>query len=229
MGSIPAWTDYLVRFISEVILNRKVNVRLGPIVTVLEDYMKCNYPEAKREPLEGKYEYPESYSSFKVIIHNDNLDKACRNTLPGNLASEGPHKCGMRSMSAMDPITDTTCLSIYVHARKRTLPGGAPSDYHLFEPMKSGIRVQKNSPDKGAINAAVIKWLASVGSDFYKLSMQALVHRWQKSITNGILQAKLSSDSSIPLLLPCSKRESMLGMGAYVICTRQSRPLVSAH
>ncbi|KAJ4425974.1 hypothetical protein ANN_27600 [Periplaneta americana] len=34
---------------------------------------------------------------------------------------------------------------------------------------------------------------------------------------------------AIPLLPPCSRLESMLGMGAYIICARQSCLLVSAH
>ncbi|PNF28558.1 hypothetical protein B7P43_G12914 [Cryptotermes secundus] len=63
-------------------------------------------------------------------------------------------------------------------------PGLAPLDFHLFGPMKDGLRGQ-HFPDNDAVIAAVRKWLASAGADFYKRSMQALVHRWQKCITNG--------------------------------------------
>ncbi|PSN32383.1 hypothetical protein C0J52_24589 [Blattella germanica] len=41
---------------------------------MLEDYVRCNFPEAKCESLKPKY--PESYSSFKVMIDNENFDKA---------------------------------------------------------------------------------------------------------------------------------------------------------
>jgi hypothetical protein len=36
-----------------------------------------------------------------------------------------------------------------------------------------------------AVIAAVRKWLASSGADFYERGIQALVHRWQKCIMNG--------------------------------------------
>jgi hypothetical protein len=35
-----------------------------------------------------------------------------------------------------------------------------------------------------AVIAAVRKWVTSIGADFYKLSMQALVHRCQKCIAS---------------------------------------------
>jgi hypothetical protein len=40
-------------------------------------------------------------------------------------------------------------------------------------------------PDNDVVLAAVRKWLASAGADFYERGIQALVHRWQKCITNG--------------------------------------------
>jgi hypothetical protein len=50
--------------------------------------------------------------------------------------------------------------------------------------MKDGLRGQ-HFADNDAVIAAVRKWLASAGADFYKHSIQALVHRWQKCIMNG--------------------------------------------
>ena len=35
------------------------------------------------------------------------------------------------------------------------------------------------------IAAAVKQWVASIGADFYKCDMQALVHHWQKCTANG--------------------------------------------
>ena len=63
-------------------------------------------------------------------------------------------------------------------------PDLAPSDFHLFGPLKDGLRGE-HFQDSEAVVKAVRKWLASAGSDFYKRGMQALVHRWQKCITNG--------------------------------------------
>lgn len=50
--------------------------RLDPSTTVnmLEDYVKVNFPEVKCEPLKAKY--PEHYSSFKITINEENLEKA---------------------------------------------------------------------------------------------------------------------------------------------------------
>ncbi|KAJ4451535.1 hypothetical protein ANN_03000 [Periplaneta americana] len=56
-------------------------------------------------------------------------------------------------------------------------PDLTPSYSHLFEPMKDGLRGQQHFPDKDAVNAAVTKWLASAGSDFYELGIQVLVQR----------------------------------------------------
>jgi hypothetical protein len=50
--------------------------------------------------------------------------------------------------------------------------------------MKNGQRGQ-HFPDNNAVIAAVRKWVASIGADFYERSMQALVHRWRKCIANG--------------------------------------------
>jgi histone-lysine N-methyltransferase SETMAR len=57
-------------------------------------------------------------------------------------------------------------------------PDLASSDFHLFGPGQ-------HFPDNDAVIAAVRKWLASAGSNFYERSIQALVHRWQKCLTNG--------------------------------------------
>jgi hypothetical protein len=49
----------------------------------------------------------------------------------------------------------------------------------VFGPMKVGLRGQ-HFPDNDAVIAAVRKWLASAGANFYECGIQALVHRWQK-------------------------------------------------
>jgi len=63
-------------------------------------------------------------------------------------------------------------------------PDLAPSDFHLFRPMKDGLRGQ-HFPSNDAVIRAVKQWTTSAGADFYECGMQALVHRWRKCIANG--------------------------------------------
>jgi hypothetical protein len=63
-------------------------------------------------------------------------------------------------------------------------PDLAPSDFHLFGPMKDRLRM-KHFPDNSAIIAAARKWVASAGTEFYKHSSQALVYRCQTCIASG--------------------------------------------
>ena len=60
----------------------------------------------------------------------------------------------------------------------------APSDFHLFRPMKDGLCGQ-HFPSNNVIIAAVKQWTTSAGADFYERGVQALVHRWRKCIANG--------------------------------------------
>jgi hypothetical protein len=52
-------------------------------------------------------------------------------------------------------------------------PELVPSDFHLFGPMKNGLRGQ-HFPDNNAVIAAVRKWVASAGADSYERSMRLL-------------------------------------------------------
>ena len=63
-------------------------------------------------------------------------------------------------------------------------PDLVPSDFHVFGPMKDGLRGQ-HFPSSNAIVRAVKQWATSAGADFYKCGMQVLVHRWRKCIANG--------------------------------------------
>jgi len=62
-------------------------------------------------------------------------------------------------------------------------PDLALSDFHLFRPMKDGLRGQYFS-SYDAVVRAVKQWATSDGADFYKRGMQALVRRWRKCIAN---------------------------------------------
>jgi len=63
-------------------------------------------------------------------------------------------------------------------------PDLAPSDFHLFGPMKDGLRGQ-HFPSNDAVVRAVEQWATSAGADYYECDMQAIVHRWRKCIANG--------------------------------------------
>ena len=63
-------------------------------------------------------------------------------------------------------------------------PDLAPSDFHLFGPMKDGL-CGKHCSSYDAIIQAVKQWATFAGADFYERGTQALVHCWQKCITNG--------------------------------------------
>ena len=60
-------------------------------------------------------------------------------------------------------------------------PDLAPSDFHLFGPMKDG----QHFPGNDAVIRAVKQWATSACADFYECAMQALVHRWRKCIANS--------------------------------------------
>ena len=65
-----------------------------------------------------------------------------------------------------------------------TLQDLALSDFHLFGPLKDGLRGQ-HFPDNEAVITAVKKWLKCAGDDFYRRGIQGLLHRWKKCIQNG--------------------------------------------
>lgn len=58
-------------------------------------------------------------------------------------------------------------------------PDFVPSDFHLFGPMKDGLRV--HFLDKDSSISAARKWVASSDADFCACS----VHRWRKCISSG--------------------------------------------
>jgi len=52
----------------------------------------------------------------------------------------------------------------------------APSDFHLFRPMKDGLCGQHFSSNYTII-AAVKQWVPFAGADFYRCGIQTLVHQ----------------------------------------------------
>ena len=59
----------------------------------------------------------------------------------------------------------------------------APSDFHLFRPLKDGLC--GHFPSKYAVVQAVKEWATSTGADFYEHGTQAPLHCWQHCTANG--------------------------------------------
>ena len=59
-----------------------------------------------------------------------------------------------------------------------------PFEFHMFGPKKSELCGQ-HFPRNSTIIAAVKLWITSAVAGIYKLSMQTLVHHWQKCIVGG--------------------------------------------
>jgi hypothetical protein len=60
-------------------------------------------------------------------------------------------------------------------------PDLAPSDYHLFRPLKDHLRDHHYGTDE-AVQEAVRSWLRGAGTDFYRRDIFKILQRWQKFI-----------------------------------------------
>lgn len=60
-------------------------------------------------------------------------------------------------------------------------PDLAPSDYHLFGPLKDELRGTRFHNNEDLVTAAK-QWLKRAGSEFYHTGIHALVPRWRKAI-----------------------------------------------
>ncbi|KAF6027711.1 hypothetical protein EB796_013984 [Bugula neritina] len=63
-------------------------------------------------------------------------------------------------------------------------PDLAPSDFHLFGPMKEGLRGQRFSTDE-EVKTAVRSWLRSQPSSFYEARIHALIKQRTAAVDNG--------------------------------------------
>jgi hypothetical protein len=81
----------------------------------------------------------------------------------------------------MKTTTDTESIITQLNrARFQLLTVIFPHNHHhLFGCLKDELCGQ-HFPDNDAVIAAVRKWLASAGADFYERGIQALVDHWQK-------------------------------------------------
>ena len=60
-------------------------------------------------------------------------------------------------------------------------PDLAPSDYHLFGPLKDALRGRRFTSDKG-VKEVVHEWLAAQPKTFFSEGIQKLLERWNKCI-----------------------------------------------
>ena len=60
-------------------------------------------------------------------------------------------------------------------------PDLAPSDYHLFGPLKEGLR-GKHYANNDAVKAAVRKWLRDQPMEFYEAGIHSLIKRWNATL-----------------------------------------------
>jgi histone-lysine N-methyltransferase SETMAR len=60
----------------------------------------------------------------------------------------------------------------------------APSDFHLFRPLKNHLGDKRFAGD-GEAETEVRKWLRQQSKDFYAAGLDALVERWDKCIFVG--------------------------------------------
>jgi len=60
-------------------------------------------------------------------------------------------------------------------------PDLAPSDYHLFGPLKDALRGCRFTSDKG-VKKVVHEWLAAQPKTFFSEGIQKLLERWNKCI-----------------------------------------------
>jgi histone-lysine N-methyltransferase SETMAR len=63
-------------------------------------------------------------------------------------------------------------------------PDLAPSDFHLFDPLKNHLGGTRFTDDK-EVETEVQKWLRQQSRNFYAAGFDALVKRWDKCINVG--------------------------------------------
>ena len=64
---------------------------------------------------------------------------------------------------------------------KKYSPDLAPSDFHLFGPLKDALRGSKFEDDKSVI-PAVRTWLRELERSWYREGIHALASRWRKAV-----------------------------------------------
>jgi hypothetical protein len=60
----------------------------------------------------------------------------------------------------------------------------APSDFHLFGPLKNHLGGKRFADDE-KVKIEVRKWLTQQSKDFHAVDFDALVKQWDKYINDG--------------------------------------------
>ena len=64
-------------------------------------------------------------------------------------------------------------------------PDLEPSDYHLFGPMKQGLRGNRYG-SANEVKIAVLNWLRHQPVECYNTGIHALLHRWTATLARGV-------------------------------------------
>ena len=86
-----------------------------------------------------------------------------------------------RTRTASHTVETINHLGFEVLEHPAYSPDLAPSDYHLFEPLKNSLRGRRFSADK-EVRKAVHKWLRDQLNTFFLEGIRKLVDCWTKCI-----------------------------------------------
>ena len=92
-----------------------------------------------------------------------------------------PQSTSTRPHTASQTFETINHLGFEVLEHPAYSPDLAPSDYHLFGPLKNALRGRRFSTDK-EVQEAVHKWLRDQPKSFFLERIRKLVDRWTKCI-----------------------------------------------
>ena len=118
-----------------------------------------------------------SHGSAVNIVNELGFAKVCARWVPRQLLDF--HK--QARFEACSELIECHRSDKIPYSRPPYSPDLAPSDYHLFGPLKEGVRGQHFTSDQ-EVKHAVRNWLKMQPADFYKAGIVSLVHRWTVGI-----------------------------------------------
>uniref|UniRef100_A0A4W6C880 Histone-lysine N-methyltransferase SETMAR n=1 Tax=Lates calcarifer TaxID=8187 RepID=A0A4W6C880_LATCA len=144
-----------------------------------EDYTSCKF---LREVTTVFYRTPSVYSVAKkcyLAVQSEGQ----RHTTKGH-QSKGVilHHDNARPHTAAQTVQTINELGWELFPHPPYSPDLAPSDFHLFGPLKAFTRGTKFESDD-EVKSVVSDWLRHQSKDFYAEGIQKLVHRWEKCVT----------------------------------------------
>ena len=91
------------------------------------------------------------------------------------------HHDNARPHTAVQTVQIITNLGLELFHHPPYSPDLAPSDFHLFGPLKKFTRGAKFESDD-EVKSVVSDWLRHQSKDFYAEGIWKLVHRWEKCV-----------------------------------------------